>query len=105
MAEIFIDGVKAASNISFQKDLQIPRILMASNSRYCNVVQITYELKIEALTSGCGSNPTIKIPITIGSVPMNLEQTVTNFPVVTPYADNVFIPSAPASDLRKFVLL
>lgn len=50
--------------------LQIPYHIDMSNSHCCRVVQISYELRVEAVTVGCHGNIEITTPITIGSVPL-----------------------------------
>lgn len=60
-------GAKAGETVSFEELVEIPLILMTSNSRYCKVFQISYELKFTAETDGMSMSPEIHIPITIGT--------------------------------------
>lgn len=61
-------GVKGGETVNLEELIEIPQILMISNNRYCNVFQITYELKFTAETVGMSVSPDVHIPITIGSV-------------------------------------
>lgn len=45
-----------------------------TNTMYCNVVQISYELKVEATTQGCHKNVDLVTPIVIGSIPLFMDQ-------------------------------
>lgn len=61
-------GAQRGETVSFEETVEVPLILMTSNSRYCKVYQISYELKITAETEGMSMSPEISIPITIGTV-------------------------------------
>lgn len=114
MAELRFEGVRAASDALIQRDFMIPQIMVTSNSRYCNVVQVSYELVVEADVSGCHTNLEVRIPIVIGSVPiiseqsmtdavqMNVQPVMTSIPMVTQYNDDfAMAPAMPP--LRKFL--
>ena len=121
MVEVFKDGVAASTSRTFVENLQLPSTLVNTNNRICNVIQVTYELKIEAQTSGCHSNFEMIFPIVIGTVPLNFGQQgqFTQLPV-SEFTDNTIqmpynhpsapMPSAPITngfsnpimDLRKF---
>lgn len=62
------EGVKKNSEVKIEHFFQIPRDIMTTNRKYCEVYQISYEIKIVASTSGCSSSIVLKLPITIGNV-------------------------------------
>jgi hypothetical protein len=70
-------GVKAGETVSFVEYLDIPIILMTSNSRYCKIFQIMYELKFTAETQGMTMSPEVHIPIEIGTVGFDSENRTT----------------------------
>lgn len=68
ITETTADGVSKNSDAKIVHILQIPQVLMITNRRYTQVFQISYELKINVVTDGCTSSPTLKLPITIGHI-------------------------------------
>lgn len=64
------DGVLTKNHGRFQVVLPIPPE-PPSNINLCKVIHITYEVKVEAKISGPHHSPFIKIPITVGTVPLN----------------------------------
>ena len=68
-------GVKKSSIAVLEKYLRIPEIKFNSNSRLCKIVQVTYEVKVDAKVSGFIHNMSLIIPITIGTVPLDTENT------------------------------
>jgi hypothetical protein len=70
VAKIQGDGVKPESSARIEMDLVIPQILMASNIRFCEVVQIYYFLEVKATFWGCRKSIEFMIPITIGAIPI-----------------------------------
>jgi len=100
VAEAFSEGVVAGGYARLEATLKIPQILTATNYRYCNIIQVSYELKVQAEVSGCHCNPiTLEIPITLGTKPLRLDSgVISNFP-------SPMVPSAPVlNDHRKFLL-
>lgn len=73
MAKVFGPGVRPGATITFDKVLNVPQIAVTSNDKICNVVQISYKLKIEASVPGCHGNIEFSFPITIGTFPLNFE--------------------------------
>lgn len=61
---------------NFNMELFIPLTLTKTNVLVCNILQIFYAIKISCKTEGFSKNPKVFIPITIGSVPLSLGQTV-----------------------------
>lgn len=99
MVELYLDqGCNEASSSTIEKDLVIPRILMSSNNSYCRVVQVTYELKVKGISSGCNGNIEMSFPITIGSVPLSFHQTTT---LQAPHQNNFVIATAPMPNGHK----
>ena len=84
-------GAKVGETVSFVEHIEVPLILMASNSRYCEIFQISYELKFSAETEGMTVSPEIHIPITIGTVGFDAGHHATSF-----------IRSIMPSSLREF---
>ena len=58
----------------FEKALKLPESVISSNNRYSNLLQITYELKIEAQVKGCHQNIVVNIPIEIGSAALKMTE-------------------------------
>jgi len=75
VAEIFVEGVNAKSMKKIEVPMNIPQILATTNNRYSNVLQLTYELKVKAIRSGCcQTDVRLAIPITLGLIPLNFDQ-------------------------------
>lgn len=110
MTEISVAGVGASSFKELKIILPIPQVLLSSNNRYCDVVEISYEVKIEAVVSGLHRNISLKFPIEIGSIPLKLNLDSTSpsdvqlpvLPINTEFNENFSNPSAPLLDSRKF---
>lgn len=66
--QVFSKGAKSGENVIFEEQIHLPQDLLISNDRYSKVVQMSYELKIVAETSGVSVSPETYVPITIGSV-------------------------------------
>lgn len=66
--EIENRGANAGADVKFDESILVPHDLSLSSERTCKVFQVTYELKIIAKTIGLSFSPTLKIPITIGSI-------------------------------------
>uniref|UniRef100_A0A1B0GIA7 Putative signal transduction n=1 Tax=Lutzomyia longipalpis TaxID=7200 RepID=A0A1B0GIA7_LUTLO len=64
-----ISGMKKKQSGKFEQHLQIPPLPPTSVS-LCRIITISYEVKIEAKVSGAHLNPVVKIPITLGTVPL-----------------------------------
>lgn len=80
--------------------LNIPLDLPNSNEMLCNIIQIFYELKVEAWVEGCHGNVILNTPIVVGSHPLvidlssvqptysgQLERPAVSFQPVLPYTD------------------
>jgi Arrestin (or S-antigen), C-terminal domain len=70
-AEIRCGGVLKRSKGKFDQKLLIPPC-PPSNQNYCKVLNVSYELQVTAKIAGVHRNPVLKLPITIGTVPLNL---------------------------------
>lgn len=81
--------------VQFLQELEIPSVVPTGN---CSVLVIDYMIKVKVHVDGCHKNPTIKIPITIGTVPFTTSPTTTE-----PYANQIgwteqlLSPTAPES--------
>lgn len=95
MAWHHFDGVDASSDVSLQCELVIPQVMQQSNCRYCNVIQIFYEIVVEAHVSGCHKNLELCFPIVIGSIPIIFDQNVTSgMPMIVPQEAGNGVPMA-----------
>lgn len=74
MVEVFVAGVDPSSSNVVERYLVVPPSMPSSNEQVCNVVQITYELKVEGETPAFSNNIELSFPITIGSVQFNNDQ-------------------------------
>lgn len=105
MSETFVDGVKAESSVSYQKSLHIPHAVMVSNAKYCEIIQVSYELKVEAITAGWGDNPKVKIPITIGTYSLSPVRSGSNASFIRSISSAPVSNQKATSDLRKIILV
>lgn len=71
IALAYCEGVRKSNFGTIEKNLLIPRVLLNSNKRFCNVVQVAYALEVETDVAGCHRDLEISIPITIASIPLN----------------------------------
>lgn len=74
-------GVAKNDHGRFLVSLPVPPV-PPTNINLCKVIHITYEIKVEARLSGLHTNPYIRIPITIGTIPLNLNYPDPKFPVI-----------------------
>lgn len=74
-------GVSKNDHGRFLVSLPVPPV-PPTNINLCKVIHISYEIKVEARLSGLHSNPYIRIPITIGTIPLNLNYPDPKFPVI-----------------------
>lgn len=78
-AEIRCGGVQKRNKTKFDQKLVIPAV-PPSNLNYCRVLNVSYEIQVQAKISGLHKNPIIKLPITIGTVPLNIQIPQIHFP-------------------------
>lgn len=77
VVEAFAEGVNAGESKKLQAKLTIPQNLTATNSYYCHVVQMVYQLKIYAERGGCNVDPIeLTMAIYIGTIPLNMNANV-----------------------------
>lgn len=74
-------GVSKNDHGRFLVSLPVPPV-PPTNINLCKVIHITYEIKIEARLSGLHKNPYIRIPITIGTIPLNLNYPDPKYPTI-----------------------
>jgi hypothetical protein len=60
--------------------LLIPQLQMNSNARYCDAIQVSYEIQVEAEISGSHKNIFVVIPVVIGSKSLNFKQPLCEIP-------------------------
>lgn len=98
LTEIFVLGVAPGKNVKFEADLLIPANAINSNREFCDIIEVKYEFKVEAIVAGCHMNIETIVPITILSVPLRSSEEST-----TLNDNSASQPSAPPMyDLRKF---
>lgn len=68
-AEVRCGAVAATNQRRFEQSLLIPPV-PPSNMNYCRILNVSYEVHVTAKVSGMHVNPVIKLPITIGTVPL-----------------------------------
>lgn len=108
MIESLKQGVLPEHDVTFESNLMIPEIAIASNDQYSDIIEISYELQIAAVSEGFHMDFEMMIPITVlsGSMGSALLDTQTNMSSnlihdITPSAPSDLSPIA-MSDLRKF---
>lgn len=67
LLEVCCEGIPASSSKLVVEEIQLPNDLPISLDPYCKVIQVSYY--ILATMRGCK----IKIPITIGTIPLNFD--------------------------------
>lgn len=118
IAKVTFQGCQRESSASFDASLMVPYAIPNSNKKFCEIVQISYELRVEAENAGCCADLGIIIPITIGSIALTgsnyqngadraISSSVNpSAPFLGGQTDDCpdyssVIPSAPLPDLRK----
>jgi len=94
-AEIRCGSVKKRDKGQFDQKILIPAV-PPTNLNYCRVLNVSYEVHVTAKISGMHGNPVLKLPVTIGTVPLNIQPSRTmpaNF-TNTP-STLVYYPTAP----------
>ncbi|CRK98596.1 CLUMA_CG012194, isoform A [Clunio marinus] len=71
--EIRSGEVRKRSKGKFDQRFAIPP-LPPSNTNYCRVINVSYEIHVTAKVSGLHVNPVLKLPITLGTVPLSSPQ-------------------------------
>lgn len=94
-AEIRSGGVQKRNKGQFNQRILIPPV-PPSNLNYCRVLNVSYEIHVTAKISGLHKSPTIKLPITIGTVPLNVPM-----PQVV-YANHATAPSHTPSPTNQY---
>lgn len=74
-------GVSKNDHGRFLVSLPVPPV-PPTNINLCKVIHISYEIKVEARLSGLHTNPYIRIPIIIGTIPLNLNNPDPKYPVI-----------------------
>ncbi|XP_037038611.1 arrestin domain-containing protein 17-like isoform X2 [Bradysia coprophila] len=76
-----VGGVSKNDHGRFLVSLPVPPV-PPTNVNLCKVIHIMYEIKIEARLSGLHQNPYIRIPITIGTIPLNHSYPDPKYPTI-----------------------
>jgi hypothetical protein len=87
------EGVGKMQTATIAKDFLIPPKIATSNAKYCEILQISYELVVEAEMPGCRRNFKIAVPITIGSIPLNFDSKKNN--------ENIYLDLSKISLIEK----
>lgn len=83
--EVRCGGVSKQKQEKYEQLLVIPPI-PPSNMNYCRILNVAYEIHVTAKVSGVHQSPTIRLPITIGTVPLYIPSQVhpPTAPALTP---------------------
>lgn len=73
-AEIHKAGVPKKSKGIVDAELVIPSVA-PTNTAFCRVLQVSYEIHIVAKIGGINRSPVLKVPLIIGTVPLQKQQT------------------------------
>lgn len=77
VAEANAEGVAPGESKRLQAILTIPQNISSTNSYYCSVVQVAYQLKVCAERAGCYVSPIeLTMAISIGTIPLNINTNV-----------------------------
>lgn len=68
-AKVFTEPVPMLTLQSFEKTIVVPSL--PPNILNCEVILVQYELRVKAKTSGLSRSPKLKIPVTIGTTPLD----------------------------------
>jgi hypothetical protein len=90
---VITEGVSANSSKTIQAGFNIPRVIN-SNDKFCQIITVTYCIEVEAESSGMHTNHKIRLPITIGTVPLTF---IEQYP-----STSVPQPSAPVSEYYNY---
>lgn len=66
--EIIYHEIPPKTNRDFLRAISIPPV--PPNIENCEIINVTYELRIKAKTIGWNKSPVLKIPIKIGTIPI-----------------------------------
>lgn len=92
-AEIRGGGVLKRNKGKFDLTLLIPPV-PPSNMNYCRILNVSYEIHVTAKIAGIHKNPVIRLPITIGTVPLNAQVSQNqHFAIQYPTAPMIQTPS------------
>jgi hypothetical protein len=101
-------GVPAKAKGNIEASLVLPPV-PPTNIAFCKVIQVHYELHITARVGGIHRSPTLRLPITLGTVPLqNFNYAAASSIQVSNWnvqpSTSQAAPSAPANgqDLREF---
>lgn len=81
ISEISVGPVEGGNSRTWNQNIQIPP-LPPSNLVNCGIIDIDYDIKVEAVVSGPHANLDGNIPVVLGTVPL------TSFQPPPPYTDN-----------------
>lgn len=69
-AKLSTEAVPILTMKNFEEKLVVPSL--SPNILNCDVIQVQYELRVKAKTSGLNRSPKLKLPITIGTIPLEV---------------------------------
>uniref|UniRef100_A0A1Q3FC19 Putative arrestin domain protein n=1 Tax=Culex tarsalis TaxID=7177 RepID=A0A1Q3FC19_CULTA len=81
ISEISVGPIEAGNSQTWSQNIQIPP-LPPSNLTNCGIIDVDYDIKVEAVVSGPHANLDGNIPIVLGTVPLE------SFQPPPPYTDN-----------------
>lgn len=81
-AEVRHAGVPGKSKGNMEMHLSLPPV-PPTNIAFCQVIQVNYEIQVLAKVGGLHRSPLLRLPVTIGTVPLVSHQYLTLAPVPT----------------------
>lgn len=104
ISEVKCGKVQKNSAAKFDQRLNIPA-LPPSNLTYCRILNVSYEVHVSASMSGFHSNPLMKIPITLGTIPLNIQHPSAPVDVSSPLpmTETILVsqPTVQSFEIRK----
>ncbi|GAB0088639.1 hypothetical protein DMENIID0001_031010 [Sergentomyia squamirostris] len=77
--ERFVDCLIEDEQTSLLERLEVPPT-PPTTLNFCNVLNVAYEVRVVAITPGLTSNPSVSVPIVIGTVPFLTDQPAASSP-------------------------
>ena len=93
--------IEAHSNESWRQAIKIPPVISTSNGT-CKIIQITYELVLNVNPMGLAFSKNLKIPVIIGTVPINEDNTQTADDLLPPSYEMCVFGSERAAEIPNY---
>lgn len=96
VSEVSVGPVEAGNSQTWNQSIQIPP-LPPSNLVNCGIIDVDYDIKVEAVVSGPHANLDGNIPIVLGTVPLSTFQPPPPYTDSPPEVDPSMAPTQPVS--------